>query len=118
MYNCIVKKVLFCGAILLWVASASYSCDDGPCVTRSACGGIGGGIGSCRLGAGFVCVGTCPSYCPSGPPDKFCVGMSGPCTITMGTCSTIIKYTCRLNAAGGCVCVESGGGGICSRQDC
>jgi hypothetical protein len=94
MYRCIVKKVLFCSAILLWVANASYGCGEGPCKSAGgACGGIGGG-GTCHDGTSG-CEGTCLTYCPPGSPDSFCVGVSGSCTTTMGHCSTKTFYRCE-----------------------
>jgi hypothetical protein len=118
MDNYIVKKVLFCGAILLWVASASYGCGNGPCSTSSACGGIGGGMGTCRFEGGH-CVGKCPSHCPTGDPDKFCLGIVGDCTITMTRCSSKETYACMvLGDMDDCGCIFAGYSGNCPRQDC
>jgi len=119
MYNCIVKKFLFSGIILLWIVSAAYGW-NGPCLNMGACGGAGGG-GTCHLDPEMgKCVGTCAAYCPPGPDDQYCFGLVGSCTITVGNCSRIEKYTCLpgWEPVPHCRCVHTGWGGWCVRQTC
>jgi len=122
MNKCIVKKILLVSGIFLSIVNANiYGCPSGPCETGgSDCGGLGGGIGTCHWDNSIPgCTGICPSYCPSGPPDKFCVGISGDCTITMFICSSKKKYVCmELGDMNTCGCIFGGYSGNCLRQGC
>ena len=77
MYNSIVKNVLLSGAILLWVASASYSW-VGPCLPFGACGGHYTGENTCA-GTSPYCEGSCPWHCATGGSNQYCAGLWDEC---------------------------------------
>lgn len=80
-------------------------CGKGPCIPLGPCGGAGGGMGSCQFD-GISCYGHCPSYCPTGSPDMYCLGIVGECSEYAVQCTRIREYTCRARQYGppGCVC--------------
>ena len=92
----------------------------GPCWDlNNDCGDVGGGMGTCAWD-GMGCTGQCTSYCPSGSPDEYCVGLYGSCTTNAATCSTMETRSCQTSLFGPphCDCVSFGLGGRCSRNNC
>jgi len=121
MYNCIVKKVLLSGAILLWIVSATYGW-NGPCLSlwMPKCGGSSFGQNTCT-GTPPLCTGDCPRRCDEGPRHEFCAGLIGTCTERWVVCSSIAYYKCvpALFGPPSCGCEQWGlTGGTCDRSDC
>jgi len=108
MYKGIMKKLLLFCALFLFIANASLGC-WGPCETISACGGVGGGMGTCASTdpEEDCSTGNCSAWCEAGPNDEYCVGTSEEsCYPRMEHCSPIMDRWCRLNAGvdGNCGC--------------
>jgi len=117
MYKGIMKKLLLFCALFLFIANASLGC-WGPCRTISACGGVGGGMGTCAWTNGD-CSGNCASSCEAGPNDEYCVGTSEEsCYPRMVRCTPIMDYICTIEG-GHCACAfEYDTGDWCFQQLC
>ena len=115
----LVNKLLLLNVIFLpIVPTYVYGCR--PCVDlNDDCGDVGGGMGTCEWD-GMACVGQCTSYCPSGAPDEYCLGLWFNCETRVRTCSTMLTFTClaRFYGPPSCACEQTGTAGNCSRQVC
>jgi hypothetical protein len=120
MYNCIVKKVLFCGVILLWVASASYGCNDGPCLSTLTDCGYPTEMGTCVWDGSGCGGGECGRRCPGTADHWACWGWYGSCTESWVICAEWEQPICIIQGTpGGCRCTDGVPQGIyCSRMDC
>lgn len=95
--------------------SNAWGACSGPCKTGEPCGLGNSSVGTCD--PYDFCNGTCTSTCAKGANDKFCLGISGSCTISMVNCSPIKKYRCEATGDH-CYCYNYGTAGYCSRQTC